>query len=202
MSHSKNTMLCLSNVAWGYQHRQAQHFTSVFWKNDAVIPKPCSWEVATWLSFIAINNLLFNFFLILNSQLFSFFFQLSRFNLSQYTCSLLTSHNCNFSIWPHVKHSWVICAATHAIVSCTVWSSNDTSYFRDSCSWDSIDHLCTMLGNTFMFVFLSNHKSCNILQEKKWNFTLWAYLHKVGSFLSTLTKENTIVGNYSHCLVV
>lgn len=74
MSHSKNTMFCLPDVAWGDQHRQAQHLTSVFRKNDSVVPKACSWKVAAGLSFIAINYLLLHSLLFLCRELFSFFF--------------------------------------------------------------------------------------------------------------------------------
>lgn len=195
-------MLGLLDIAWSYHHWKSQHLSCICRQNHTIVPKPCSWIVTTWLLFIRIQNRLSHPLLLFFWQLFTVLFQLGLLHLSQHTCSLFSTHYCNFSTWPHVQHSWAVGSSAHSVVTSSIWSSDDACDLWNTCCWNSIDHFSTMLCNTLMLVFLSNHKTSDILQKDQRNFSLWANLNKVGTFLGAFTEKNTIVGYNTDLLVV
>ena len=195
-------MFCLLYVTRCHQHRQTQHLSRILRKNHTVVPQPGRRKVATWLAVVPINNLIFHLGLLFSRKFLALSLELGRLDLGQHSRSLLASHNCYFGIGPHIEHSWVVGTTAHTIISSSIWSTNNTGNFRYSSCWDCIDHLGSMFGNPLMFVFLSNHKPSDVLEENQRHVPLRTYLYKVGSLLRRLTEKNTIIRHNTHSLTV
>lgn len=124
ISHSENSMLSLLDVVRSNHYGKTQHFSCVSWKNDSIIPKSCCWKVTAWFLLVGIHYRFLDLLLLFFWKLFSFSFKLGLLHLSQNTCSLLTTHNCNFSTWPHIKHSWSIGSSTHSVITGSIRSAD------------------------------------------------------------------------------
>ena len=59
-----------------------------------------------------------------------------------------------------------------------------------------------MFSNALMLVLLADHEAGDILQEDKGHLALRANLNEIGTFGRCLAKEDAVVGNDTHLLVV
>ncbi len=97
---------------------------------------------------------------------------------------------------------WVISSSAHTIVTSTIRSSEDQGHLRNFSSSNSINKLSTVFSNTFMFEFLSDHETSDVLEEKKRNSSLSAQFDEMGSLLSRFREQDAIVGNNSDFMSV
>lgn len=201
-SHAEHSVLGLADVRRGDHHRKTQDLPSIFGQDDAVVPEAGSGVVATGLLLIEIHDLFLHSGLLFAGEFLALALELGSFDLGQHSCGLLASHDCDFSVGPHVHHPWVVSPSAHAVISSAIRSPNYAGNLGHSSSRNSIDHLRPMLGNALMLVLLPNHEPRDILQEDQRHLPLRANLHEVGSLLRALTEEDAVVCNDTHLLVV
>ena len=94
----------------------------------------------------------------------------------------------------HPKESWIVCTATHSIVSGAVACSQDCRDFGYVGIRYGADQFSTVLGDALLLKLLADHEARDVLKEDERNLALTAKLDKVSSFKGTLREKNTIIG--------
>src|SRR4030095_15713937 len=81
----------------------------------------------------------------------------------QHARCLFTAHHVDASIRPHPQKARRICAATHAIVTCTEAAADNHRELRHLCACHSGHHLRAMPCDAFVFVLAPDHEAADIL---------------------------------------
>mmetsp|Transcript_9976 Transcript_9976/g.23612 ORF Transcript_9976/g.23612 Transcript_9976/m.23612 type:complete len:204 (+) Transcript_9976:120-731(+) len=190
-SHSKNARLGLVGFTSdppGNRQRASQDDPSVGRRDDGIIPETSGGKIRRRLAIKLLLNWMTKFSLLLLRPAITPRFDPIPLHGGQHSRCLLSSHHPNPSSGPHIKETRTVGPTAHAVIASSKTASQYESDLRNLCRRHRIHKLRSILGNTFVLIFLADHKTGNVLQEEDRNTSLTAELHKVCCLESTLTE--------------
>ena len=132
----------------------------------------------------------------------AFFLQRGLFHLGKNTGGLFAPHYRDAGVGPHEHEARIIGAATHAVVTGAETAAGDYGEFRHGGTGHRVDHLGTVFGDAFGFVFLADHETGDVLQEQQGDLALVAQLDEVRAFLGGFRVQHTVVSENAHRVAV
>src|SRR5262245_37159107 len=106
---------------------------------------------------------------------------------------LLSAHHRDARIRPHPEKSRSERTAAHSVVAGAVAAADDDGEFGHLRTGDGSDHLRAVARDAARLVFLPDHETRDVLQEKQRNAALRAELDEVRSLQRRLRIENAVV---------
>src|SRR5712692_9882257 len=110
---------------------------------------------------------------------------------------MFSSHDGNLRSGPGKNESWVICLATHRIITGSKTVAHEDRKFRHRTVCHCIYHLCPVFYNSSLFRPLADHKPCHVLEEDQRDAFLIAVKNEAGRLICAVTVDDPAYLHFS-----